>query len=109
MSVYQIVGPLTSLAVDTPTTLTLSTATNNFAGNKNITVLKIDNPDLTTTAALGFSLTAAVSTYDAANAIGIAPGATVIVQVANANFTGPVYVRATGGTGLYVQAVAVSG
>jgi len=109
MSVYQIVGPLILLAVDTPTTLTPSTATINFAGNKNITTLKIDNPDLINTGALGFSLTGEVDTYDFNNVIGVAPGATVVVQVANANFTGPVYVRATGGTGLYVQAVAVSG
>jgi hypothetical protein len=106
MTAYQIVGPLVNVPVDTTATLSLSADTNNFAGNKNITVLKVDNTSLTDVAGIGFSLSGTVSTYDANNVTGIAPGGTVFVQVANSNYTGSVYVRASGAD-VYVQAVAV--
>lgn len=107
MTAYQIVGPFTLLVTDTPTTLTPSTTTRNPAGNKNISVLKIDNPDTATPTGLTFSLTGPVTTLDADNTTIVAPGGTAIVQVAPAGYTGLVYVRATGS--LYVQPVAIIG
>lgn len=110
MTAFQIVGALVNVAADTPTTLTLTAATNSITGAKSITFLKVDNADVATASGLTFSLTAAVETVDLANTIVVAPGATAFVQVAPANYTGPVYIRASGGSnGLYVQPVAIVG
>lgn len=108
MTAFMITGALVNVAADTPTTLTLSEATNSITGSKSLTFLKVDNVDLTTASGLTFSLTAAVEAVDLANTILVAPGTTAFVQVAPAGYTGSVYVRASGGgTGLYVQPVAI--
>jgi len=109
MTAFIITGALVDVAVDTPTTLSLSTTTTNPAGNRGLSVLKLDNYDLTTASAITISLTATVSALDLNNATIVAPGSTVFVQVAPSGYAGPVYVRVNGGTGLWVQPVAIVG
>lgn len=109
MTAYFITGEVLDVPVDTATTITLTEATNSVTGSKSTSVLKVDNPDLTTICAIGFSLTGSLSSYDATNATAIAPGGTVFVQVAPAGYTGSVYIRITGGSGAYVQPVSIIG
>ena len=100
---------MVSLSVDTPTTISLTEATNSVTGSKSLSLIKVDNPDLVDTCAFGYSLTEEVSAYDPTNATVITPGGTVFVQVAPAGYSGVVYVRITGGTGAYAQPVAIIG
>lgn len=109
MTAFQIVGALVLVADGTAETLTLTQGTNSITGNKNISVLKIDNPDLTTNMGITFSLTAPPAAIDYNNCVLIPANGTVFVQVAPANHTGPVYVYNTAGGGVtaYVQPVAL--
>lgn len=111
MTAFQIVGGVTLVAQDGTATISLDTATNSVTGNKNISVLKVDNPDLTTNLALTFSLTGLPPALDLHNAVVVPANSTVFVQVASANNTAPVYVRASAGGsgGAYVQPVAIIG
>ena len=111
MTAFAITGAITAVAQDTAATITLSEDTVSFTGNKSTSVLKIDNPDLTTNLAITFSLTGAVSAYDANNSVLVPANSTVFVQVAPAGFTGSVYVynSAGGADGAYIQPVVIIG
>ena len=111
MTAFMIAGGVVAVAQDDTATISLSTTTNTVTGNKNISVLKIDNPDLTTNLGITFSLTALPPTLDLNNAVIVPANSTVFVQVAPANNTSPVYVRNTGGgaAGAYVQPVVLVG
>lgn len=111
MTAFMITGGVVAVAQDGNATISLDTATNSVTGNKGISVLKIDNPDLTTNLALTFSLSAAPVAEDLHNAVLVPANGTVFVQVAPAGYAGPVYVRASaGGTGgAYVQPVSIIG
>jgi hypothetical protein len=109
MTAFQIVGAVVMVATGTDETLTLTQGTNSITGNKNISVLKIDNPDLVDNLAITFSLTAPPTTLDLNNCVIVPANGTVFVQVAPANHTGPVYVHNTAGGAAtaYVQPVAL--
>ena len=111
MTAFMIAGGVTIVAQDDTATISLNTATNTVTGNRNISVLKIDNPSLTTNLALTFSLTDDPVAYDLNNAVIVPALGTVFVQVADANNTGPVYVQNTAGgiDGAYVQPVVLIG
>lgn len=109
MTAYTITGAAVDVPVDIPTTLTLTADTNSVTGSKSLSVLKVDNYDLTTASALTISLDAEASTLDLNNATIIAAGSTVFVQVAPNGYTGPVYVRVNGGSGVWVQPVSIIG
>lgn len=111
MTAFMITGGIVAVAQDDTATISLDTATNSVTGSKSISVLKIDNPDLTTNLAITFSLSALPGTYDSHNAVIVPANGTVFVQVASANNTSPVYVRATAGGagGAYVQPVSIIG
>ena len=111
MTAFMIVGAVVQVAQDDTATLTLTQGTNSITGNKNISVLKIDNPDLTTNLAITFSLTAIPPALDLNNCAICPANSTIFVQVAPANHTGPVYIRNTAGgiDGAYVQPVAIIG
>jgi len=111
MTAFMIAGGVVAVAQDDTATISIDTATNTVTGNRNISVLKIDNPDLTTNLGLTFSLTALPPALDLNNSVVVPANGTVFVQVAPANYTGPVYVRATAGgaSGAYVQPVVLVG
>ena len=111
MTAFMIAGGVTIVAQDDTATISLNEATNTVTGNRNISVLKIDNPSLTTNLALTFSLTDDPVAYDLNNAVIVPALGTVFVQVADANNTGPVYVQNTAGgiDGAYVQPVVLIG
>ena len=111
MTAFTITGGVVVVAQDDTATISLDESTNSVTGSKSISVLKIDNPDLTTNLALTFSLSALPVAEDLHNAVIIPANSTVFVQVASANNTSPVYVRATAGGsgGAYVQPVSIIG
>ena len=108
MTAYQMVGTAVLCAIDTPETISIVATTNNPAGNKNITFLKVTNASVTDVQGITVSLTAPVMALDMANTTIVEAGGSAFVQVAAANYTGPVYVRITGAApGAYVQPVAI--
>ena len=111
MTAFMIAGGVVAVAQDDTATISIDTATTTVTGNKNISVLKIDNPDLTTNLGLTFSLTEEPAAYDSHNAVVVPANGTVFVQVAGSNYTGSVYVRASAGgaSGAYVQPVVLVG
>jgi hypothetical protein len=111
MTAFMIAGGITLVAQDGTATISLDTATNTVTGNRNISVLKIDNPDLSTNLAVTYSLTALPPALDLSNAVVVPANGTVFVQVAPANYAGPVYVRNSAGgvDGSYIQPVVLLG
>lgn len=110
MTVYQMVGTVVLCEADTPTTISLVADTNNPAGNKNISFIKVTNADAANAQGITVSLTGPVEALDMANTTIVEAAGSAFIQVASTGFTGPIYVRITGSsTGMYVQPVAIVG
>ena len=112
MTAFMITGGVTIVAQDGTASITLDEATNSITGNKSTSVLKIDNPDLTTNLAITFELGDLYpATVDYSNCVVVPANGTVFVQVAPNGYTGSVNVLMTAGGagGCYIQPVAIVG
>ena len=112
MTAFMIAGGVTIVAQDDTASITLDQATTTVTGNRSTSVLKIDNPDLSTNLAITFYLDDIYpATIDYSNCVIVPANGTVFVQVAPTGYTGSVNVlmSAGGANGCYIQPVVLIG